>query len=325
MKLLVRSVFFSLFVLTCSTQALADEDALRVGGSFVLGVLPKLAFEQGMFEEAQLSVEFTRIEVGKMAMDAVLSDKIDVGCIVATNLAVNSFNHSDLRVIAAIISDYDNGLVYRKDRGIGSISELRGKRVGYLPATTSHSFLLHHLEAVGLTFADIRPVVMQPLSMLPSLRAGAVDAVSIWNPWRERIIRSLGEEVGEVRNSEVYRPMGYLAVTERTIKEKPTELRALLRVLFRAEQFASQHPELVKKRFGAWNGLDDAAVEALWSPLRLRVDLLDDAVSSVESDIRLLRKNDVRFRTRSHRPAVSFFDIGPLSELDSARIGERLR
>ncbi len=49
-----------------------------------------------------------------------------------------------------------------------SIADLKGKKVGYVKATTAHYFLIKMLEEVGLTMQDINAV---PLSIPDGLSA----------------------------------------------------------------------------------------------------------------------------------------------------------
>jgi NitT/TauT family transport system substrate-binding protein len=59
--------------------------------------------------------------------------------------------------------------------------DLKGKRVGFTPGTTSDFFLDAFLTANGLTRQDIQPVALKPDEMQDAMIAKKVDAVSTWN------------------------------------------------------------------------------------------------------------------------------------------------
>jgi NitT/TauT family transport system substrate-binding protein len=300
--------------------------SLRIGCSHVLGVLPLLAQERHLFAKHGIAVKLERIDVGKLAMDAVLSGSVDVGCVVDPNLAVNSFHPSPLRAFVTILSDYDNGIAFRAGPGITHFSHLKGKRIGYLPATTSHALLLHLLEQENWSMNDIQAVVLQAPAMLPSLRAGNVDAVSIWNPWRYTILRSLSPQVQEIENTaETYRPMAYLAATETTLKEKSATLQLLLSALQEAESYAQAHWSQVKPRFAAWNNMDQESLDSVWPKIQPRLDLHNDAIQAVTEDIRLIRKHDKRYTARETRRAADIFSTQILRTFMPQRIGTDLR
>ena len=59
-------------------------------------------------------------------------------------------------------------------------ADLKGKRVGYVKATTAHYFLLRLLAESGLTFADIQPIALSPQDGLAAFGHGALDAWVIY-------------------------------------------------------------------------------------------------------------------------------------------------
>ncbi|MBH8578314.1 ABC transporter substrate-binding protein [Nostocaceae cyanobacterium CENA369] len=57
-----------------------------------------------------------------------------------------------------------------------SIADLKGKRVGYVQATTAHYFLIKMLAEVGLTMKDIKGVPLSIPDGLSAFRKGELDA-----------------------------------------------------------------------------------------------------------------------------------------------------
>jgi sulfonate transport system substrate-binding protein len=86
-----------------------------------------------------------------------------------------------IRVIAVIKGDVNEQVVLvPRESGIHSIADLKGRRVGYVKATTTHYYLLKMLEEVGLSFADITPVNLTPADGRAAFEAGALDAWAIY-------------------------------------------------------------------------------------------------------------------------------------------------
>jgi sulfonate transport system substrate-binding protein len=63
---------------------------------------------------------------------------------------------------------------------IRSGADLKGKRVGFVKATTAHYFLIRLLAESGLTFADIQPIALSPQDGLAAFGRGALDAWVIY-------------------------------------------------------------------------------------------------------------------------------------------------
>ena len=103
-----------------------------------------------------------------------------------------SVENPQLRIILTV-SEGLYRLVGRRSAGIASIKDLKGKRIATVPNTSS-AFFLHKLLALGgLTEADVTVVPMFPLEkMTPALKAGEVDAVTIWEPEIQRSVEAEG-------------------------------------------------------------------------------------------------------------------------------------
>jgi sulfonate transport system substrate-binding protein len=67
-----------------------------------------------------------------------------------------------------------------KDSPIQSIADLKGKRVGYVRATTTQYYLTKMLAEVGLSFADIEAVNLTVPDGAAAFRTGQLDAWAIY-------------------------------------------------------------------------------------------------------------------------------------------------
>lgn len=178
-----------------------------------------------------------------MTMDALISGDIEIGTIVDSNVAFIGYSKSPIKVIASLATKLDDALWYTTNAKITKPTDLIGKRVGYTPATTSHIFLDRFLKANKISWSQITPVVLQPPAMEGALKAGHVDAVSIWQPWGTNIKNSLKESVAHFRNElEIYPSRILLATTDSVIKEKGEVIRRAIFTLSKAEELYKQNP-----------------------------------------------------------------------------------
>lgn len=63
-----------------------------------------------------------------------------------------------------------------------SISQLKGRRIGYAPGSSAHQVLLLGLSSSDMDERDIQLVTMPVNKMLPEIRAGRIDAFAAWEP-----------------------------------------------------------------------------------------------------------------------------------------------
>lgn len=71
-------------------------------------------------------------------------------------------------------------LIIGPNSKIKSVKELKGKKVGYVKATTSQYFLVKMLKAAGLKWTDIQPVNLSPSDGLSALIAGDISAFAVF-------------------------------------------------------------------------------------------------------------------------------------------------
>ncbi|WNI14830.1 ABC transporter substrate-binding protein [Actinacidiphila sp. ITFR-21] len=69
-------------------------------------------------------------------------------------------------------------VVAGKKSGITTIAQLKGKKVGYVQATTAHYFLYKLLQAAGLKWTDIHAVPLTPQDGVAALSSGSIDALA---------------------------------------------------------------------------------------------------------------------------------------------------
>ncbi|WP_321857444.1 ABC transporter substrate-binding protein [Paraburkholderia tropica] len=65
----------------------------------------------------------------------------------------------------------------RPGRGIGQMSQIRGRRIAYMRGGPLHLFLLEILRHEGLTLSDIQPVALSALDSAAAYQSGDIDVV----------------------------------------------------------------------------------------------------------------------------------------------------
>ncbi len=101
------------------------------------------------------------------------------------------------------LAAYDPVVVFQADwsrggdaivvrRGIGSVGDLRGKKIAVAEMSPSHSFLIWLLSAAGMTTNDAQIVgVPSPLEAADAFKAGNVDAAVVWSPFDEECVQKV--------------------------------------------------------------------------------------------------------------------------------------
>ena len=172
----------ALCALFSSPRLQAEESApLKIGYSDWPGwVAWEIAIKKGWFKEAGVDVEFQWFDY-VASMDAYAAGKLDAVCMTNGDALVTGATGKPS--IAIIINDYSNGndmLVAAK--GIGSVKELKGKKIGAELGFVAHLLAIKALESAGLTADDVTWVNTPTDQTAALLASGDVDAVAAWQP-----------------------------------------------------------------------------------------------------------------------------------------------
>jgi taurine transport system substrate-binding protein len=139
------------------------------------------AFQKAMGDKAQ--VEFIPVSAGPQIVAAMAGNSMDICNIGSSPMVVGFANGIKISMVYVqkFITDSEC-LAVRNDAGIGSLKDLKGKKIG-LPFNTSvHFSLLSALETVGLKGSDCTLINLKPDSILATWKRKDIDATFIWHP-----------------------------------------------------------------------------------------------------------------------------------------------
>ena len=119
---------------------------------------------------------------GNLIAEAINAGALDIGGMSEIPpIFVAGAPGAQVRIVAVLQGDVNNQVVLvPKDSRARAFADLKGKRIGYVKATTSHYILLRLLEEAGLKWTDIRPVALSPQDGLAAFSSGAIDAWVIY-------------------------------------------------------------------------------------------------------------------------------------------------
>ncbi|WP_321797269.1 ABC transporter substrate-binding protein [Burkholderia sp. BCC1988] len=126
-------------------------------------------------------IEWRELNNGVLHIEALNADALDIGSGSEIPAVFAARQKASVRFISRTREDLNNQVTLaRKDTPILGIADLKGKRVGYVRATTSHYFLYRQLAEAGLGFDDIHPINLSPTDGLSAYDRGDLDAWAIY-------------------------------------------------------------------------------------------------------------------------------------------------
>ncbi len=221
--------------------------------TFQAGFLPQgnisfaaayVANEQGYFEEVCLDVTIEFASPGSGEQWQRLVGKDTEFTTSPAESFVNRINGTpDLPFKAVTLFGHegDHGLLVLSDRGIESISDLAGLKIGFKGSDFAPPWLLAMLDAEGLTFDDVEliQVGFDPRVVLEEFGEGRVDGVQVFKSNEPDTLQRAGYEVT------VFKPedfdvhfLGQVYITHTDyIRDDPDMVRAFVRATMRGMQF----------------------------------------------------------------------------------------
>lgn len=142
-------------------------------------------------------IDYSDFSSGHLVVEALNSGALDIGRMseIPPVFAAASTTQS-FRQIAIIHGDVNNQVVLLpKGSPIRSIADLKGKRVGYVRATTAQYFLIRMLEEEGLSWEDIDASAMTVSDGAAAFSRGSLDAWAIYGFAVERAIATEGATI----------------------------------------------------------------------------------------------------------------------------------
>lgn len=123
------------------------------------------------------TTQFSEFTAGNLITQAMNANAVDLGSWSEIPLVFAAAARSNIRAVAVLDGPTANqAVLVPRDSTARTIADLRGKRVGYVRATTAHYFLIRMLEQHGLSFDDIQPIALGVSAGLTAMKSGALDA-----------------------------------------------------------------------------------------------------------------------------------------------------
>lgn len=201
-----------------------------------------IAAAKGFYAQENLDVTLLPYTTGQEAMNAMLEKRADLGTTGDTPLMFTVMAGQPVAVVATIFTAGGAfGTVARRDQGIETIADLKGKRIGVTRGTDGDFILSTMLARSKISPDDVKIVPLPPEAMVDTLTAGKVDAIASWEPWLTRTQKSLGENSVEFRIDSSFALNFSLAGNPQWIQSHPDKVQRLLRALLRAKTFADEN------------------------------------------------------------------------------------
>ena len=181
---------------------------VRVGtiGDFPNASLFAVADDQKLWEAEGLVPDLKVFTNGPIQVQAMGAGSLDFGTIGPGALWLPASGRA--KVVAIDDVGFSDRLIVQP--GIGSVADLKGKKVGVPQGTSGDMILRLGLARAGLTVKDVQVVPMDPSTVVTAFSSGQIDGAGIWNPLVDVIRRRVPDLKELAANRDFYPDVSFV-------------------------------------------------------------------------------------------------------------------
>lgn len=219
-----------------------------------------IARQQGRIEERLkplgIAVKWVEFQFGPPLLEALNVGSIDYG---ATGDAPPIFAQAAranlLYVAAQEAAGSGAAILLPPNSPIQRLQDLKGKKIGFAKASSSHNLTIAAIEKAGLGYGDFTPVYLPPADARAAFERGSLDAWTIWDPYFAIAERQPGVRILALSKGIVAQNSFFLANRDFTLRN-PALVGAVNDELSKVAVWADRHRDEVAALLAQATGLD---------------------------------------------------------------------
>lgn len=275
---------------SCSRTSATTTTRLSVGvPPLEQNALLYVASSAGYFRRHELSVTIDNFDSGPAAIAAMESGRVEVAETAEFPFVESIMSGAKLKILAANDQFENDYLVVRRDSGITSASDLRGKRVGVTLHTITQFYLGRFLMLNGVPSQRVSVVDVPPAQFVSSLLQGKVDALVAWQPYVSRIEEALPGKVAVWPVQSGQPVYGILVCPSPWLQAHEPAVESFLKALAGAQEYLAAHSRRSQQIVAARLGDSSSYVAGVWPDHQFALTLDYSLVAAMEGEARWMR------------------------------------
>lgn len=315
----MRRLVFKLLALgvLCAAPWLAHADLTVAISRSPLSLPLLVAQDQRLFEKNGLKVNALECFGGVKCMALALEGKADVITCAEIPVVLNSFNRRDYSLIASIVSNRDDmRIVANTAMQVRKPRDLIGKRLGVVEKGTSQYYadlflLFHQIDPASVT-----RVKLSAEELLPALKAGKVDAISIWEPLGEMTLRENPRDYLVLKAPPIYAQTFNLVVMDSIKNQHQEDIQKLLKSVKQAIDIIHQNPAYSRQLLVKRLNIPMEVVDKVWPGFRYELSLRPSLLTTMRGQLNWAIDSGYATGPNKNPNLLDVIDPAPLRRFD---------
>ncbi|MCG8552508.1 MAG: ABC transporter substrate-binding protein [Desulfobacterales bacterium] len=321
-----HSFIFLLFVLfftasECATALSKEIPLLFSAGSGAMDGTVIIAETKGYFLEKGINGKVIKFSKGKIAFDKYLSGEIDIATANIISIVLTDLDLSKHRIIGTLAyTDNQTKIIARKSRGIKTPSDLRGKKIATVRATTAHFFIDKFLTLNNIPCNETQIIFMSKKQLPQAIASGKVDAVCQHGMPIENAKKALKNDWVIFQDGSIHRKPVSLVVSKMWLDEKPKQVKDMLKAILKAEQFIQTNTDESIRIIAKVKGYPfDVMNEAIRGEIKYNLSMKQYLYMLLENMEQWAIDNNL-VKRKKPRNYIDFLDFGPLEAVAPEKV-----
>ncbi len=200
-------------------------------------VTSHIAYHNKYFEEEGLDINLIFTASGNLSLEKLLKGEFDIVTVTGTPVVHKSFIRNDFYIVGDIMHPVEHHVLARRDKGINSASDLKGKRVAVMRGTSADFFMDSFLIYNELNRADMEIVNIFAPELPDAIENGRVDVIFCWQPFILKAQQKLGKNAIVLPSENIHTVPWLIITMKHYAKENPEVLEKFIRAIIKAENF----------------------------------------------------------------------------------------
>lgn len=243
-----------------------------------------IAENQGYFKQQKVDVVINQKANGIIAQEDAAVGLTDIATTSDYGFVKDSSNLPNLRILSSIDQSNVLEMIGRRDRGINSQLDLKGKKIGTGLNTSTEYFLDNFLALNHIGLNEVTIVNVPLTDSQAAITSGKVDAILTNQPFVYNIKKALGKNAVDW-TAQGYQDIYWLLVANQKYTEAhPGTISRFLTAIVQADQFEKVNPEKSKEIVVNKLALTKDYIEQNWPQHNYTVSLSQSLIDTMEAE-----------------------------------------
>ena len=268
-----------------------------------VGVYPEIinaplyvADGRGLFRSNGLNVTIRSYDTGLEAGEAMERGEVDIAAMSEYAFAEQVCNNTAIAIIANHDESQRFYIISQTDRGITTISDLKGRAVGVTPRTIPEFYLGRFLALHDMSVSDVKVVNLNPRQFTDAFRSGKIDAFIAEEPAADEL-RQQNETVTMWPAQGGQPTFNLLAGRKDWIAGHRAVASRFLRSLDAATAFTGSSPAEAKAIVQERLNISPQYIGNVWNQNQFSLSLDQSLVTAMEDESRWMIANNMTSAT----------------------------